>query len=79
MRAKESVEGGDPERPEFKAVENSESPRLEEVLISRVYSYLAGRKEAGLLQIAKELDLKVPTVMKVLSELSRRGKVKRIV
>jgi len=55
------------------------SSNLEDTVVNEVYNYLAERKKATTIQIAKDLNLKVLTVTQVLIELKRRDKIKCIV
>lgn len=60
---------------ELKAADPMNSPKLEPVLLDKVYSYLKERKKASPPQIARDLNLKVSMVMEILKELKRRDKV----
>ena len=60
---------------ELKAADPMNSPKLEPVLLDRVYSYLKERKKASPPQIARDLNLKVSIVMEILKELKKFDKV----
>lgn len=60
---------------ELKTDDPTNSPKIEPVLLDRVYSYLKERGMASPPQIGRDLNLKVSTVMEILKELKRLDKV----
>jgi len=61
-----------------KRYDEEKKAEIEPALLDKVYSHLKERKMASPPQIARDLNLKVSTVMEVLRELKRLDKVKLI-
>jgi len=60
---------------EQKAAETTGSHEHELAPTDKVYNYLVERKNASLLQMARDLNLEVLAIMKILMELKKQDKV----